>query len=122
VQFLDRGRQDRHVSAIISEGLQWYSEYILQRAGIADIPGFTNQISFENSIVRLEFPWFDMEIPRRDICKSWIARAFKQSGDNVVFIADSRTESTLWGKSIACWPWLVGRLLKRTRSGNPKIP
>ena len=90
--FYDFTRREGYSFAIVSDGLDWYIDYILQRYEIKDIPIFANQILFENDGFRFEFPWFDIDTPRRGVCKPLIARAYRKRCEKLVFIGDGSSD------------------------------
>ena len=91
-EFLEFGRKKGYTFAIISDGLEWYIQYLLQKYGISDIPIYANRILFNSDDFHFEFPWFDEETHRRGVCKPKIARAYRKHADTLVFVGDGRSD------------------------------
>jgi len=90
--FLSYGKKKGYTFAIVSDGLEWYIRYILDRYDIHNIEIYANRIYFEPEGFRFEFPWFDEETPRRGVCKLKIARAYKERFDTLVFVGDGHSD------------------------------
>jgi 2,3-diketo-5-methylthio-1-phosphopentane phosphatase len=108
--FLEFSRKEGYNFAIVSDGLEWYIKYILDRYHIYDIPVFANRIFFESNGFRFEFPWFDEETHRRGVCKPKIARFFKQHAKTLVFIGDGRSDIDIVHEADIVYSrgWLAG--------------
>jgi 2-hydroxy-3-keto-5-methylthiopentenyl-1-phosphate phosphatase len=91
-RFLELARQRNYSLAIVSDGLDWYIRYILGLYAAADIPVFANRIVFGPDGIRIEFPWFDEQTPRRGVCKPKIAQAFRSRHAKVVYIGDGQSD------------------------------
>jgi len=109
-EFLEFGREKGYTFAIISDGLEWYIEYLLNRYNIHDIPIFANQIFFEPDGFRFEFPWFDEETHRRGVCKPKIARAYRKHSKKLVFVGDGRSDIDIIHEAdiVFSHGWLAG--------------
>jgi 2,3-diketo-5-methylthio-1-phosphopentane phosphatase len=83
--------------AIVSDGLQWYIEYILQRHGITDIPIFSAQIHFKPDGFRFSYPWFDPAVPLRATSKPSIIRRYQENGSKVAFVGDGTSDFEVVG-------------------------
>ncbi len=92
LDFLTFGRERGYAFAILSDGLEWYIQHILNRYGIQDIAVYANRIFFEPKSFRFEFPWFDEETARRGVCKPKIARKYRQRFKTLVFVGDGRSD------------------------------
>jgi 2-hydroxy-3-keto-5-methylthiopentenyl-1-phosphate phosphatase len=106
----DYGRRAGYSFFIVSDGLEWYIDYILKRYGISDIPIFANRILFEDGGFRFEFPWFDDETPRRGVCKPLIARACRVQCEKLVYIGDGRSDIEIVHEAdvVFARSWLAG--------------
>lgn len=91
-EFLEFGRERGYTFAIISDGLEWYIKYLLDRYELHDIPVYANRIIFEPDGFRFEFPWFDEETSRRGVCKPKIARVYRKYSRTLVFAGDGRSD------------------------------
>jgi 2,3-diketo-5-methylthio-1-phosphopentane phosphatase len=92
LEFLEYVRRKGFTFGIVSDGLEWYIRYILNRYHISDIPIYANRIFFEPAGYRFEFPWFHEETKRRGVCKSKIVRMYQNNFNTVVFIGDGRSD------------------------------
>jgi 2-hydroxy-3-keto-5-methylthiopentenyl-1-phosphate phosphatase len=90
--------QERGYSfAIVSDGLQWYIEYILQQHGITDLKIIANQIHFKPDGFHFSYPWYDPEIPLRATSKPAIIRRYQGRGYRVVFVGDGASDYEVVG-------------------------
>jgi 2,3-diketo-5-methylthio-1-phosphopentane phosphatase len=78
--------------AVISDGLRWYIDYILDfhDAGIPDV--YAGDISFTSDGFRFDFPWYDPAYPLRSTAKPLIVKDYQQQGYSVIFIGDGLTD------------------------------
>jgi 2,3-diketo-5-methylthio-1-phosphopentane phosphatase len=108
--FLDYGRERGYNFAIISDGLEWYIQYLLNRYGIDEIPVYANRIYFEERNFRFEFPWYDEETHRRGVCKPKIARAYHKHAKTLVFVGDGRSDIDIIHEADIVYSrgWLAG--------------
>lgn len=91
--FLTFCRQRGYDVAVVSDGLEWYIEFILGRHGISDLPIYANCIHFENGDFRFDFPWFHEDTPLRGVSKPRIVTTFKRQGKNVIYIGDGISDA-----------------------------
>jgi 2-hydroxy-3-keto-5-methylthiopentenyl-1-phosphate phosphatase len=90
--------QERGYSfAIVSDGLKWYIEYILQQHGIEDIKIIAGQIHFQPDGFRFSYPWYDPEIPMRATSKPTIIRRYQERGSRVAFVGDGTSDYEVVG-------------------------
>lgn len=92
LNFLHFVKNKNYGFAIVSDGLDWYIDFILKQNGIQGLPIFANEISFEPQGFQINYPWFDEETPRRGVCKPLIARAYADHYEKVVFIGDGSSD------------------------------
>lgn len=85
-------RQQGCCFAIVSDGLTWYINYLLNRQGIYGVPVYANEIHFEPEGFRFSFPWYRPETPLRGTSKPAIVRRYQGEGKRVVFIGDGLTD------------------------------
>jgi len=113
LKFLDYIKDENYDFAIVSDGLDWYIDYILNQYGIQYLTIFANEISFEPQGFHIGFPWFNEETPRRGVCKSMIARAYSDHFDKVVFIGDGSSDIHIIHEVDVVFArgWLVGYCL-----------
>jgi 2,3-diketo-5-methylthio-1-phosphopentane phosphatase len=95
--FLEACRRGNHSFGIVSDGLEWYIKYILERHGIHDVSIFANRIYFEPDGFRFEYPWYDDETPLRGVCKPMIVRQHQEKGAKVVYVGDGMSDFDVVG-------------------------
>jgi 2-hydroxy-3-keto-5-methylthiopentenyl-1-phosphate phosphatase len=113
---LDYCRRQGYPLAILSDGLQWYIEYILNRHSITGLTVYANQIEFKPSGFELSFPWYNLETPRRGVSKPMIIQRYQNSGSRVVFIGDGLSD--VEAVQIADKVYAKGRLLDYCYQNN----
>ncbi len=84
--------------AIVSDGLEWYIRYILERYAIFDVEVFANQIVFNaDGSFQFEFPWFNHSNPKRALHKPAIIEHYHQTGYHTIFIGNgSSDQDAVW--------------------------
>lgn len=85
-------RQREYPFVIVSDGLRWYIDYILDIHGVAVPDLFASEIFFTPSGFRFEYPWYDPSIPLRSTAKPLIVNDFKRRGYRVIFIGDGLSD------------------------------
>jgi 2,3-diketo-5-methylthio-1-phosphopentane phosphatase len=95
--FLEFCRNHEYSFAIVSDGLEWYIDYILAKHGIRGVEIYANQIHFEGGGFRFDFPWYDDETPMRGVCKPMIVRRYKERGMKVVYTGDGMSDFEVIG-------------------------
>jgi len=90
--FLDFCHSQGYQFAILSDGLQWYIEYILNKHGISGLTIYANQIEFSSLGFKISFPWYDAAMPKRGTSKPTIIKHYQDSGGRVVFIGDGLSD------------------------------
>jgi 2,3-diketo-5-methylthio-1-phosphopentane phosphatase len=96
-EFLEFCRKHDYPFAIVSDGLEWYIDYILAKHDIRGIEIYANQIYFEDEGFRFDFPWYDDETPMRGVCKPMIVRRFQERGRVVVYAGDGMSDYEVIG-------------------------
>jgi 2-hydroxy-3-keto-5-methylthiopentenyl-1-phosphate phosphatase len=81
-----------HYLAIVSDGLRWYIEYLLQQAGISNLPIFANEIQFTDQGLSFSFPWYDETTPLTGTSKASIIRRFQGLGYRVLLVGDGLSD------------------------------
>jgi 2-hydroxy-3-keto-5-methylthiopentenyl-1-phosphate phosphatase len=113
---LDYCRRQGYPLVIVSDGLQWYIEYILNLHGISVLTIYANQIEFKPSGFEISFPWYNPETPKRGASKPMIIRRYQNSGSRVVFIGDGLSD--VEAVQIADKVYAKGRLLEYCRQNQ----
>jgi 2-hydroxy-3-keto-5-methylthiopentenyl-1-phosphate phosphatase len=78
--------------AILSDGVDWIINFILERHGIDGLTVYSNELRFEADGLRVSFPFFDPESPLRGVSKPAIIRRHQAEGFKVVFVGDGLTD------------------------------
>jgi 2-hydroxy-3-keto-5-methylthiopentenyl-1-phosphate phosphatase len=91
--FYDFARERGYQLAILSDGFEWYIEYILEKHGVMGIPIYANRIHFERGGFRFEFPWQHEDYPMQGVSKTHIAHRYRANGNKIVYIGDGRSDT-----------------------------
>jgi len=114
-------RRQGYEFAVLSDGLHWYIDRILERHGFEDIKVYANEITFQDDGVEFSFPWRDPDTPMRGTSKPSIVREYQQEGFAVVFIGDGLSDAEVAG--VADLLYATDRFLEICREeGVPAIP
>ena len=95
--FLEFCRNHETSFAIVSDGLEWYIDYILSRHDIHGVDIYANQIHFQHGGFHFEFPWYDDETPMRGVSKPMIVRRYQDRGAKVVYAGDGMSDFEVIG-------------------------
>lgn len=107
--------------AVLSDGLHWYIDRILERHGFDQLTVYANEIEFEEDGVKLSFPWHDPSWPMRGTSKPSIVSGYQDEGFRVVFIGNGLSDAEVAG--VADLLYAKGRFLEHCReAGIPAIP
>ena len=114
--FLDFCRKQNYPFAILSDGLQWYIDFILNLHGISGVTVYANQIHFKPTGFEFSFPWYDPNTPKRGTSKPLIIERYQNMGYQVTFIGDglSDVEAVHFADKV----YAKGKLLEICRSQN----
>ncbi|MDZ4163878.1 MAG: MtnX-like HAD-IB family phosphatase [Smithellaceae bacterium] len=102
----ENGRLDPHFPAfyrfcreegmdlrIVSDGLDFYIEEVLQRHGLAEIPYHANYaVFFAGDRMRVEFPDENELCWRCGTCKTSIVKNYRREYDRIIYIGDSYSD------------------------------
>jgi 2-hydroxy-3-keto-5-methylthiopentenyl-1-phosphate phosphatase len=77
---------------ILSDGLDYYIEYILARHGLGGIPCRANRMSFTESSIRVEFPYEQQGCGRCGNCKRRHIETDRRGGERIVYIGDGYSD------------------------------
>jgi len=78
--------------AIVSDGLRWYIDYILDSHGVEEIKVYAGEIIFLERGFRFEYPWYDPAFPMRSTAKPAIVKDYQRRGFKVVFVGDGLSD------------------------------
>jgi 2-hydroxy-3-keto-5-methylthiopentenyl-1-phosphate phosphatase len=74
--------------AIVSDGLRWYIDYILDFHEVRGVVVHASKISFTGEGFRFEYPWYDPSYPLRSTAKPLIVDDYQKRGYHVIFVGD----------------------------------
>lgn len=89
VQFCQR---QGYLLAVLSDGLRWYINYVLERYGIDGLQVYANEINFLPDGYQITTPWYHPMTPRRGVSKPRIIEKYKTQGYQVIFIGDGLSD------------------------------
>ncbi|MFC1692299.1 MtnX-like HAD-IB family phosphatase [Candidatus Latescibacterota bacterium] len=81
-------RKNRIPIMILSDGLDYYIEFILAKYGINDVMVRANHMFFNNGSLGVDFPHMDKGCGRCGNCKRWHMDNFSKEGDLVIYTGD----------------------------------
>ena len=90
--FFDEAKLRGDIVAIVSDGLDWYIEFMLNKHGIDGVPVYANHIEFEGNTFRFEFPFYHPDVPLRGVSKWHIVQQFRQQCERVVYVGDGKSD------------------------------
>jgi len=96
-EFISMCQKREYSFAVVSDGLEWYIEYILRQHGITGIRIVASQIHFEPGGFRFSYPWYDSQIPLRATSKPTIIRRHQERGSKVAFVGDGTSDFEVVG-------------------------
>lgn len=85
-------REKTYPFAIVSDGLRWYIDYVLNTHGIEKTNVYAGDIFFEEEGFRFEYPWFDPAFPLRSTAKPVIVKEYQRRGHQVIFVGDGLSD------------------------------
>ena len=85
-------REKTYPFAIVSDGLRWYIDYVLNAHGIERTNVYAGDIFFEEEGFRFEYPWFDPAFPLRSTAKPVIVKEYQRRGHRVIFVGDGLSD------------------------------
>ncbi len=78
---------------IVSDGLDFYIDFILRRYGLEDIEFYSNVIRFhDDRSVTIEFPRHNAECSKCGTCKSFILQQYRQTYDKIIYIGNGYSD------------------------------
>jgi 2,3-diketo-5-methylthio-1-phosphopentane phosphatase len=77
---------------VVSEGLDFYVQDHLERAGLGDIPSRANRARFEDDGIVPEFPHSEDGCGQCGNCKAQHVRAWRERGYHVVLVGDGYSD------------------------------
>ena len=92
IETIDHCRRNGIPLTILSDGLDYYIEYVLGRHGIFDIPIKANHLVFDNGFLAVEFPYEAMGCGRCGNCKRWHLDTLTADGETIVYVGDGYSD------------------------------
>ena len=77
---------------ILSDGLDYYIEFILAKNGMNTTPFHANHMYFTKDTIGVEFPYADKGCGRCGNCKRWHIESERKEGEKVVYIGDGYSD------------------------------
>lgn len=77
---------------ILSDGLDFYIKYLLERYGLGEVPFFSNRLHFSDGRLVPEFPYFVPSCGMCGNCKVAHIRRLRREGDLVVHVGDGLSD------------------------------
>jgi 2,3-diketo-5-methylthio-1-phosphopentane phosphatase len=77
---------------VVSDGLDFYIEMILQRHGHTRIPVYANHLTFVNGALVPEFPWHAHGCGRCGNCKRYHVQRYQAAGAQVLYVGDGLSD------------------------------
>jgi 2-hydroxy-3-keto-5-methylthiopentenyl-1-phosphate phosphatase len=95
-EFVDLCRKNNVHLAILSDGLDFYIRYLLERHGLAHVPAISNIGRAEDNGITIEFPYPPASCGRCGNCKGERIAEYRRTVDGdrrVVFIGDGMSDT-----------------------------
>jgi 2-hydroxy-3-keto-5-methylthiopentenyl-1-phosphate phosphatase len=77
---------------ILSDGLDYYIAFILERFGIEGIPVRANRLHFTDGSLKAEFPYEDRGCGRCGNCKRWHIESNRLESERIVYVGDGYSD------------------------------
>ncbi|MDW7680015.1 MAG: MtnX-like HAD-IB family phosphatase [bacterium] len=92
-EFIAYCRQQGHPVIVLSDGLDYYIQRILNNHGFGELQVYANEIVFmDHDKIRPEFPYFEKGCLICGNCKGFHLRAHRNDGDILVYIGDGYSD------------------------------
>ncbi|MCE5250727.1 MtnX-like HAD-IB family phosphatase [bacterium] len=77
---------------ILSDGLDYYIEYLLGKFGLSEVDYRANSMFFTDGSIGVEFPYMDRGCGRCGNCKRWHMVNSRKNGETVVYVGDGYSD------------------------------
>jgi 2,3-diketo-5-methylthio-1-phosphopentane phosphatase len=77
---------------ILSDGLDYYIEFILGKFGLSGVPYRANRMFFADGSIRADFPFEDRGCGRCGNCKRWHIETERSDSERIVYIGDGYSD------------------------------
>lgn len=78
--------------AIVSNGLDFYVQALLEREGLGDLPIHTVQARFNSNGIEFAYPYADPACSDFGNCKCRVLEEYSKQGRSIVYVGDGRTD------------------------------
>ncbi len=78
--------------AVITLGLDFYVQALLEQQGLEWLPVYAVGTRFTEDGIQFDFPYGDKECPSWGICKCSVVERYHQKGHRVIYIGDGRND------------------------------
>lgn len=120
-EFIQFCREKGCPVAILSDGLDWAINFVLERGGVSGLPLYSNRIRFTEDGFEFEFPYYDPGTPLYGVGKRKVVEQFRDAGSKVVLVGDGRTD--MEAAEVADYVIASNELLSYCRErGIPHLP
>lgn len=85
-------RERGYPFAIVSDGLRWYIDYVLDIYSLSVSAVYASEIEFVDEGFSFKYPWFDPVYPMRSTAKPAIVKDYQRRGYKVVFVGDGLSD------------------------------
>lgn len=94
-RFLAIARERGYGLAIVSDGLEWYIQFILSQHGITNLQIYANRIKFKEDGFSFEFPWHHPDVPHRGVSKRHVIHLFREQSRRIIYVGDGRSDTDI---------------------------
>jgi len=107
---------------VVSDGLDFYIDFVLRRHGLSDIPYYSNVMTFEEGKPRsIEFPYANESCNRCGTCKSNILESCRDGFGRIAYVGDGYSDLCPAGKAdLVFAKGILWTRLSRTQTGVRK--
>ena len=92
IETIDYCRRNGIPLTILSDGLDYYIEYVLGKHGISDVRIIANHLVFDNGSLAVEFPYEAKGCGRCGNCKRWHLDTLAADGETIVYVSDGYSD------------------------------
>lgn len=85
---------------VVSDGLDFYIDFVLRRHGLSEIPFYSNVMTFEEGLPRsIEFPHANETCSKCGTCKSSILESCQEGYGTILYVGDGYSDLCPAGKA-----------------------
>ena len=90
-------RKDNIEFAIVSDGLRWYIDFILEHNHLYGIKVYASELIFKEDGFEFEYPWSNPAYPLRSTAKPEIVKRYQSKDLKVIFVGDGLSDVEVLG-------------------------